>query len=223
MNVSLHLGDCLAVLPTLAAGSVSAVVTDPPYGVNFRQGKSSGGYGGAATRNHYRPIIGDDKPFDPSPFLSFPVVVLFGAHNYSDRLPASRGWVFWHKRAGMARNDFGDGELIWTNQDHVIRYREHMWSGILRASETGGEHLHPTQKPVALMAWLIEQYTKPGDTVLDPYMGTGATGVAAVQLGRNFVGCEISSTYFAIAQRRIADAQAQLTLPLFDAPPANRR
>jgi DNA modification methylase len=208
--IDLRLGDCREWLDTATA---DACISDPPYGVKFRLGKSVNRYGGN-TRHHHMPIIGDDKHFDPAPLLRFPVVVLFGANNYADKLPASRGWIYWHKRPGMKPCDFGDGELIWTNQDHVIQHYEHMWSGVCRASEVGKEHYHPTQKPVALMAYLIERYTKPGDTVVDPYMGSGSTGVACVRTGRNFIGGEIDPTHYETAQRRIADAQAQLALPV---------
>jgi len=155
------------------------------------------------------PIIGDSHPFDPSPFLGFPVVVMFGANHFADRLPASRGWVFWDKRGDFAPTDFADGELIWTNQNKPVRVFRHYWRGVIRASENGEKHYHPTQKPVTLMAWLLEQYTKPEDVILDPFMGSGTTGVACVQTGRSFIGCEIDPTYYAIAERRIAEAQLQ--------------
>lgn len=208
---TLHNGDCLEYMKTLAPASVQACISDPPYGVSFVTGSSFNRYGGN-TKHHGVKIAGDDKPFDPAPFLGFPVVVLFGANNYADKLPASRGWIFWHKRPGMKRNDFGDGEIIWTNQDHVIRYIRHMWNGVLRDSEVGAEHYHPTQKPVSLMAWLLQEYTKPGDTIFDPYMGSGTTGVACVQSGRNFIGCEIDPKYFAIAEKRISQAALQPAL-----------
>jgi len=209
---TLHLGDCLEYMRGMEAGSVDAVVTDPPYGVNYVGGASFNRYGGN-TKHHGVRIIGDAEPFDPTPFLSYPVVILFGANNFADRLPASRGWIFWHKRPGMKRNDFGDGEIVWTNQDRVIRYIRHMWNGVLRDSEVGDERYHPTQKPVALIAWLLQEYTAPGDLIFDPFMGSGTTGVAALQLGRRFIGCEIDPDYFAIAEKRIAEAAKQP--PLF--------
>ena len=212
VDVKLYHGDCLEVLKGIPSGSVDAVVTDPPYGVRFMCNDAGLRYGGRV-KHIKKPIVGDDKLFDPSPFLDYPVVVMFGANNFSHLLPASRGWIYWDKRPGMKRNDFGDGELIWTNQDRVIRKFEYMWNGVLRAGQVGDEHFHPTEKPVSLMLWLIEEYTKPGDTILDPFMGSGTTGVACVQTGRNFIGCEISKDYFDIAERRIQEAQRQMVLP----------
>jgi site-specific DNA-methyltransferase (adenine-specific)/modification methylase len=137
---------------------------------------------------------------------------MFGANNFSHLLPASRGWIYWDKRPGMKRNDFGDGELIWTNQDRVIRKFEYMWNGVLRAGQVGDEHYHPMEKPVSLMSWLLLEYTKPGDMVFDPYMGSGATGIACVLTGRNFIGAEIDPEWFVTAKRRIELAQMQPSL-----------
>jgi DNA modification methylase len=88
-----------------------------------------------------------------------------------------------------------------------VRLYSQMWHGVARWATEG--RLHPTQKPIGLMKWCIERYTSAGDTVLDPFMGSGTTGVACVQTGRNFIGIEIDPTYFAIAERRIAEAQMQ--------------
>lgn len=211
-DVELYLGDCLEVLPSLAAGSVDAVVTDPPYGINHRRGNT--GDRGRGLGKHVEMLIhGDSKPFDPSPFLKFRTAVLFGANHYAQRLPDNGGWTFWHKRPDMKENDFSDGELIWDNTKHPMRYVRHMWNGVLRDSEVGHECLHPTQKPIALLQRLIEKYTSPGDLILDPFMGSGTTGVACVQTGRKFIGVEIDENYFNIAKKRIREAQAQLRIP----------
>ena len=214
-TVTLYQGDCLDILPTLAAGSVDAVVTDPPYGIAYSPRQNSAKAWGPKTFAGDSVVLGDDVDFDPKPFLGFPVVVLFGANYYAHRLPPSSEWVVWDKREGVTSNDFADCEMIWTNQGGVTRVFRHMWMGALRASERGETRVHPTQKPIALMQYLLEQYTNPGDTVLDPFMGSGTTGVACMKLGRNFIGIEKDAGYFKIAERRIAEAQAQLALPLF--------
>jgi site-specific DNA-methyltransferase (adenine-specific)/modification methylase len=211
-SVDLRLGDCLSILPTLAAGSVDAVVTDPPYGVNYQHNFYDGGKW--ITRHHNTPIYGDDKPFDPTPFVSFDTVVLFGAHNFSNKLPSSRGWIVWDKRPGMKEADQGDCELIWTNKNRPIRKFEYLWNGVQRDGELNQIHLHPTQKPIALMKYLINGFTNPGDTILDPFMGSGTTGVACVQTGRNFIGIEIKPEYFEIAKKRIEQAQLQMVMPI---------
>jgi site-specific DNA-methyltransferase (adenine-specific) len=218
VTVTLHLGDCLDVMRTLPAASVDAVITDPPYGIavetNYRERKRTA----LAPCNDFSPIVGDDKPFDPSPFLSFPVVVLFGANYYADKLPVSGGWVVWDKLNGLASkrewgfNDNSDCELIWTNVGNAARLIPHRWMGAMKQSEQQSRRIHPTQKPVTLMKKIIQQYTRPGDTILDPFMGSGTTGVAAVQLDRSFIGIEIDPQYYAIAERRIRAAQQQPSL-----------
>jgi site-specific DNA-methyltransferase (adenine-specific) len=160
----------------------------------------------------YTPIIGDDKPFDPLPFIGFPTVILFGANWYSDKLPAAAGWIIWDKKDGMTSNNFGDVEMAWVKGAIATRLIHHRWSGMIKASEQDQRRVHPTQKPVAVMAWIIEHYTKPGNTVLDPFMGSGTTGVACVQTGRNFIGIEIDPGYFEIAKRRIEQAQPALEM-----------
>lgn len=215
-SVQLFQGDCLEVMRTLPRDM--AVITDPPYGLavetNYRERKRTA----LALCNDFAPIVGDDKPFDPTPFLGFPVVVLFGANYFAKHLPDNGMWLVWDKLDGlrskrdMGFNDNSDCELIWANRSGASRILRHRWMGAMKASEQDKCRVHPTQKPVSLMKQLIVRYTKPDDTILDPFMGSGTTGVACVQTGRNFIGIEIDPTYFAIAQRRIEHAQMQLPL-----------
>lgn len=194
--------------------SVDAVVTDPPYGMNLATNYRDRKRTALAVCNNFRPIVGDDKPFDPRPFLIAPVVVMFGANYYAERLPASGAWIVWDKLDGLESgrdlgfNDNSDCELIWTNKGNAARIIRHRWMGAMKGSEHNQRRVHPTQKPIALLRKIIENYTPPGATIFDPYMGSGTTGVACVQAGRNFIGCEIDPTYFEIAQRRISEAEA---------------
>jgi site-specific DNA-methyltransferase (adenine-specific) len=208
--IDLRLGDCLEILPTLQG--VDAVVSDPPYGMG--KYNKFGSRGNLTDAQPYTPIVGDDKPFDPTPFLDFPKVILFGANWYHNRLPNWAGWIIWDKRDGMTSNNFGDCEMAWVKDAVATRIFRHRWNGMIKASEQNQKRVHPTQKPIALMRWIIENYTDEGDTIFDPYMGSGTTGIAAVQLGRNFIGCEIVPEYFAIAQKRIEAAQSQMVMPL---------
>lgn len=202
-GIVLHLGDCREILPTL--GKVDAVVTDPPYGISY---KSPSGRG-QTERGDYPVIEGDDEPFDPSPFLGFDQVVLFGANHYADKLPPSAKWLVWDKRDGVTPNNNSDCELAWVKNGGSARLIRHLWNGMLKASERDDRRVHPTQKPVAVMEWILQQATVPGDTILDPFMGSGTTGVAAVRLARGFIGIEIDRTYFEIALRRVSEALKQ--------------
>jgi len=186
----------------------SAVVADPPYGIAHVKG--SGGRGKHSVRN-IAPIIGDTKPFDPTPFLDFSEVILWGANHFAQRLPHGR-WLAWNKLAGLVEFDsFSDVEFAWRNGRGKDRIYTHLWKGICKASEKGGkERWHLMQKPIALMAWCIDMVAAP--VIFDPFMGVGTTGIAAVRAGRNFIGCEIDPTYFTLACKRIEDAQRQGSL-----------
>ncbi len=214
-DFKLYNADCLEVLKTLPDGSVDAVVTDPPYGINAVVGGKCFGTSNAAATNDYRPIIGDDRPFDPSHLLDFPTVVLWGANHYSDKLPSRARWLVWDKRDGCNSNPLADCEMAWTNDTRPARLFHHRWMGMIRASERG-KRLHPSQKPVALFEWALDVMEIPaGATVVDPYAGAGACGVACMNTGRNFIGIEIDKGYHDIAERRIREAKDAAEAKLF--------
>ena len=191
----------------------------PPYGISYVHG--GGGKGRWGRVNHSVPIHGDDQPFDPTPLLRFPVVLMFGADHYRRRLPDGGTLIAWDKSVGKGPKDsFADAEFIWTNlkiKRNVIRY---LWKGIAceKAGEENGRRWHPTTKPQGVMRWCLEQIPQAG-VILDPYMGSGSTGCAAVALGRTFIGIEIDRRYFDIACERIARAQAQTQPGLADPAP----
>ena len=213
-SVMLYQGDCLDVMREIPSGSVDAVVTDPPYGISYVLGR--GGNGVCARRNCDKPIYGDDIPFDPSPWLNWPL--LFWGANHCRKVPAGGSWLVWDKSPGGIGPDvsFADAEIAWTSKPGIKRnVCRYLWMGIacVKAGENNGKRDHPTQKPLGLMRWCISLLDLPvGATILDPYMGSGSTGVAAAQLGYNFIGIEIDPTYFAMAERRIKEAQMQPTL-----------
>ncbi len=183
------------------------MVSDPPYGIAYAKG--SGGKGKHTVRNT-ETIAGDAEPFDPAPWIDFADVILWGANHFAARLPHGR-WIAWDKLAGMeAFDSFSDVEFAWHKGRGKDRIFSHLWKGICKASEKGigKERYHPTQKPIALMEFCIRQCSDAG-TIIDPYMGSGTTGVACANLGRAFIGCEIEPRYFDIACRRIEDAQRQ--------------
>ena len=205
-------GDCLEVMRGMDAGSVDAVITDPPYGRGFNTDYRRFTGGVSKPQFAYARIANDDRPFNPAPFINFaPTVVMFGANNYSDRLPQG-SWLVWDKRLGQKPLMTSDGEVAWCNRGHGVYIFNHVWDGFLRGPEQGIKRVHPTQKPIALMAWIIKKYTNPGDLILDPFCGSGTTGVACVQTGRRFIGIEIDEGYATIARERIARAAEQARL-----------
>ena len=204
-NATLYHGDCLQILPNLIG--IDAVVTDPPYGIGYSHGKG-GGKLAKNTKFDNHAIVGDDKPFDPSPWLEFHKVVLFGANHFASRLPDSSFWLIWDKRDGVCSNDQADAEMAWVKGKGQARVIRHLWNGMLKASERGIERVHPTQKPISVMEWVLKTTGIEG-VILDPYMGSGTTGVACINLGQKFIGIEIDRNYFDIACERIYAAQSQ--------------
>ena len=188
----------------------------------------NGVFNGSATATVWPDAIrGDDSPFDPVAWLrAANIVLLWGAHKFADRLPAG-SWLVWDKVPTGKVRDQGDGEAAWVNDNppRPLRIHRLLWDGVCvgsaaRQEVTAGQsRVHPTQKPVSLMSWCIEQArVRAGGTILDPWMGSGSTGVAAIQLGHPFIGIECEPLYFETACRRIEAAQKQADL--FIAPPA---
>lgn len=205
-NATLYHGDCLEILPTLP--KVDAVVTDPPYGISHPCNFGERGRGQLAECSDYPDVHDDDKPFDPSPWLALKVPTLFWGGNYfCDRLPICSGWLVWDKERPDDL-DQATCELAWTNFVKGVRRFRYLWHGMMRAGEKG-DNFHPTQKPIALMEWVLSLKWTPRGTILDPYMGGGSTGVACANLGRKFIGIEIERKYFDIACARIEAANAQ--------------
>ena len=217
-NATLYLGDCRDIFPGLSG--IDAVISDPPYGIAH---KHSGG--SAASRNNLRgsyksgrvsnadTVTGDNEPFDPTMLLTVGNVMLFGADHFRLRLPEGGRFLAWNK-IGEAEpwDSFSDVEFIWHSQGRASRIKTYKWKGLAcqKAGENNGRRDHPTQKPVGIMRWCIEQSAAPfAGLICDPFMGTGTTGVAAVQMGYHFIGVEIEQKYFDIACRRMEVEQRQ--------------
>ncbi len=193
-DCTLYLGDCMEIMPTL--GKFDAVVTDPPYGINITKSNRlavSRGMGG--------------KAWDAQPITSemvavvrdmAPLQIIWGG-NYFD-LPPTRAPLVWDKN--NAGRDFADFELAWSNLDMVAR------RFVLRPMNMDGGKQHPTQKPIQLMEWCLG-FLPSAHTVLDPFMGSGTTGVSCAKTGRSFSGIEIDPDYFDLACERIRKAYAQ--------------
>lgn len=192
-NATLYLGDCRALLPSI--GKVAAIITDPPYGLDlgnqlwtYQRGKIERTDWDTSTIEGLDEIraYGD-------------VQIIWGGNYY--QLPQTRGWLSWFKPDAVP--SMAHFELAWTNLDKNARQISHS------ISATNAERIgHPTQKPLAVMRFSIE-YAGTPDVVLDPFMGSGSTGVAAIQAGKQFIGVEINPAYFEMARQRIENAQRQ--------------
>ena len=204
-SITIYHGDCREILPTLAP--VDLVLTDPPYGVNLNTHYEKASRGQLTAAHNYPPVYGDNKPFEPEFLLAYPNLVLWGANYYAHRLPPAGQWLVWDKRDGIAMNDQADCELAWTRgtKGTVPRTYHHLWNGMLKDSERDQTRVHPTQKPIALMAWCLGFFPE-AKVVLDPFMGAGSTLVACKNLGRKAIGIEIEERYCEIAAKRMAQS-----------------
>jgi DNA modification methylase len=218
-GITLYLGDCREILPTL--GKVDAVVTDPPYGMGwdtdstrFTGGQREIGRGDG--RNDWGDIRQDVEPFDPSPWLAFSECIVWGANHYAQRLPVGSTLIWLKKAPHLFGTFLSDAEIGWQKHNHGVYVHYEQFPPPSRMAENNGVTAHPTQKPIGLMMWCLQRIR--GQAILDPFMGSGTTGVAAVKLGRKFIGIEIEPRYFDIACRRIEEATRQPDLFIRGAP-----
>lgn len=197
----LYLGDCMEIMPAL--GRVDAVVTDPPYGINFAAQPTKW-----QRRAGHKPKEWDAKTLDFVQKLpEIAPAIIWGGNYYP--LPMTRGWLSWFKPD--APPSMGHFELAWTSLDRTARQFKRS------IGETNAERVgHPTQKPLELMKWCLG-FLPDAELILDPFMGSGTTGVACAKLGKQFIGIEIDESYFEIACRRIHEAYRQPDM--FVAPP----
>lgn len=202
----LILGDCRDILPSL--GKVDACVTDPPYGIDYgRAGGFSASHGWSDNREKVewdkeRPaketfdlVLNSAKDF-----------IIWGGNYFTDYLPPSMRWLVWDKvQRGFS---LADCEFAWTNKHKASRIFSYARGNESGFAPRGADwpNAHPTQKPVGVMKWAVEFTT---GTVIDPFCGSGSTGVACAKLGRPFIGIEIEPKYFDIACKRISEAYRQ--------------
>lgn len=192
-GITIYHGDCREVLPTLRA---DAVVSDPPYGINW------------VPRVHNRvAIIGDDEPFDPAILLSVGTQhIVWGGNYFAHALAETSAWIVWVKReitstTGSDKTT-SDCEMAWTDLGGPTRVVRHIWDGWIRQGEWGQRNtVHPAQKPVEVMAYCVNRTT---GVVVDPFMGSGSTLVAAKHNHRKAIGIEIEERYCEIAAKRLS-------------------
>lgn len=206
VTCTLYCEDCLKI--SLGLEGVDAIISDPPFGMNLNTDNSrfSGGNiasiskrGNGIGTGGGVGIIGDDQPFDPSPWLGYSAVVLFGSNHFAQRLPVGTTLI-WLKRNDSGFGSFlSDAELAWMKGGCGVYAK--------RDLSMNGEALtrcHPCQKPTPIMTWCMDMAkVASGKTVLDPYMGSGTTGIACLRTGRNFIGIEKDPKHFATAVGRI--------------------
>ena len=187
-----------AVDKLMDGNKVDMVNTDPPYGIKIVGKNGKVGGDNLAKNGVYAPIAGDEtidvaiESINVINALNPKVQIIWGGNYYADKLPNSPCWIVWDKQN---TGNFADCELAWTNQDTAVRMFSHMWNGMIKASEHGQKRVHPTQKPVALAEWCIENYGKDCETILDLFGGSGFTLIASEKKGKSSFTMELSPHY----------------------------
>jgi site-specific DNA-methyltransferase (adenine-specific) len=138
--------------------------------------------------------------------------IIFGGNYFMEYLPSSPCWIVWDKDNGASY--FADCELVWTSFKTAVRKVKFKWNGMLQGDmKNKEERVHPTQKPIQVMRWILEHYTTEAQSILDPFAGSGTTLVAAKELGRRATGIEKDEYYIEVAKQRLD--QARVLNPLF--------
>ena len=201
-RATLYLGDCRDILPSLP--KVDAVVTDPPYGLGTWNAAAAKGTLSEEGASYIRAWdVAPDQATLNCVLARSDEQIIWGGNYFISKLGDCRAPLIWDKLKRRSR--FADGEFAWTSfKTGTLR----MLSLPVEATEVHGAKFHPTQKPIQLMEWCLS-FVRGAQTIADPFMGSGTTGVAAVQMGRSFIGIERERKYFEIACKRIEDAQRQ--------------
>jgi len=205
-------GDCMAFMAGLPDGFYDLAIFDPPYGI----GVNKMTLGNGEKRLNRGNSDWDNKPPSIDYFNELVRVsknqIIWGANHFISRMPwDSSCWVFWDK--GTGSNDYADGELAWTSFNSTVRKYFKSWVGANAKDEL--KRIHPTQKPVALYEWILRNYAKPGDKILDTHLGSQSSRIAAYKLGFDFWGCEIDDDYIKEGNARF---EKEIAMPLFDVP-----
>lgn len=212
--------DCMEYMRTLPDKAFDLAVVDPPYGIgvmSMNYTKSGAirthGHSAAKRRDYRKQSEWDIKPGKEYFYELFRVAkrkIIWGGNYFSDMLPASKSFIVWDKRCtDEMRNDFSDCEYAWRDYG-VARMFRYVWNGMIQGNmKAKEERFHPTQKPVALYAWIFANYAKPGDKILDTHLGSGSSRIAAYDAGLDFAGCEIDKEYFDLQEQRFQAYAAQ--------------
>jgi len=191
-------------------------IVDPPYGIG-ESGKTNKSRVKLAQPKDYKPFAGGD--LEPPPVEYFEELrrisknqIIWGANHFVDRIGrGSPCWIVWDKDNGS--NDFADCELAWASFKTAVRKFKFTWHGMIQGDMKNKEHrIHPTQKPVKLYQWLLKNYAKPEDRILDTHLGSGSSAIAAHYYGVDFVGIELDEDYFKAAKERIDNETRQESL-----------
>lgn len=209
-----YLEDCTEALKRFNDNHFDLAIVDPPYGIDVaKTGKVGGNNAGKA--KDYGAKEWDKQPPNEEYFRQLFRVsknqIVWGANHFISKMPHdSSCWLVWDKDN---TGNFADCELAWTSFDTAVRKFQWRWNGMLQQNmKDKEERIHPTQKPVALYEWILQNYAKRGDLILDTHLGSGSSRIAADKGGFNFVGFEIDVDYYEKSKKRFNDFKSQLRM-----------
>ena len=219
--ITLHNKDCLEAMLEMADNQFDLAIVDPPYGIGIAKDFHANGKNNCKGWKKHPYKVWDDttptqKYFDELMRVSKNQII-WGGNYFIDKIKKpSQGWVIWNKiQRGFS---LADGELAWTSFDKAIRIFDYArgndkgFAPMVKGSERKFIGIHPTQKPVALYKWLLQNYAKDGDSILDTHLGSGSIAIACHDMGFDLTAYEIDEEYFAAAQQRLKKHQQQLKL-----------
>ena len=209
--------DCMEYMQTLKDKSVSLAIVDPPYGIGMDNSNKRTKPSRPNSYTNYKPLRYKESKWDSNIptdeyfselFRVSQNQIIWGANYFCTKLKDFNGWIFWNKLNGE-NNCFSDGEFAYSSKGIQSRY---IAISVFDGTNGGKDRIHPTQKPVALYRWLLENYAKQGDTILDTHMGSQSSRIAAYDMGFDYVGCELDKDYFEAGNKRFENFKAQLKL-----------
>lgn len=204
--IELHNMDCMEAMKQMPDNAFDLAIVDPPYGIGASRSI------GKEARETLNYSSGTDKRWDNCTvdaiyfnelFRVSKNQVIWGANYFSDKLPPRMGWICWYKTASCKDRTFSEMELAFTSFDVAARHFEYS------PFQKNGSRIHPTQKPVKLYEWVLTNYAKPGDRILDTHGGSFSLAIACDTMGYDFTGYEIDAEYFEGAKKRLEEHKRQ--------------
>jgi site-specific DNA-methyltransferase (adenine-specific) len=218
MSIELLNIDCMEYMATLPDKAFDLAIVDPPYGIDAAElfgGEIRKSGNGCAMKSAFEKKDWDASIPEREYFEQLERVsknrIIWGANYMTNHIPPSMGWIVWDKDNGTTK--FSDCELAFSSFESALRKFKYTWNGMIQGDMKNKEQrIHPTQKPVKLYEWLLTNYAKPGQRILDTHLGSGSSAIAAHYFGVDFVGCELDTDYFNAAKKRFEQATAQLAM-----------
>jgi len=214
-------GDCMVFMKDLPDKAFDLAIVDPPYGIGETAKKALSRARATTKWKSAKPVhyVGNDKWDDAPPpkeyfdelFRVSKNQIIWGANYYPQYLKRSMGWIAWYKKGQNPDSDFSDCEFAYTSFWRAAKLFDFPWVGF-GSVNAGEQRIHPTQKPVQLYRWLLKNYAKPGDTILDTHLGSASSAIASYREGFDFTGIELDEDYYHASIERFKRETAQVSL-----------